>query len=484
MHHLQQHNKQMQTDDNQVQLQGQKIQKQPPSINTQPLPQNHKTETNPDNPKTLQWLSKFKHPKKYLKTANSGLDNTASSQPTENFESKDNLQKDTISLKTKSIQDIKDEPMDLVKALNNVLPSENILKKKKKRKYNIYNPWDSIVIPLPDKAGNIPCEECSQFFTTNNRYKNHRLAKHELVNIVLPAPDENGIIQCPDCGISFCGFKKERLYRRHRWVKHDGLVISCSSCNASFPGHKALNIHIKICNKLTFPCEYCETNSKPLSNSDRKDFLNNHNIRKKLQCDICEFEACRKALRWHANTVHNHLFYEGIYNCDRCKFKHHVYENMKNHISQLHDKTRLVCDRCDFSSLRPGDLLKHKQNIHDNIKYECKHCDFSATRFRELQIHDQTKHNGSVVLVCGEYSNRKALKTRMKKCKFQTRALSAAMAEEVLSQHKNTIHKVGGKFVCDQCDSKEGFSSKNSLYDHNQIAHGTQSINDGSNKCV
>ena len=253
---------------------------------------------------------------------NSKLVNRTSLLPEEDIEFKDKLQKDSISLKTKSIPDIKDEPLDLVKALTEFLPGDDYFpKEEKKRKY--INPWDSIVIPLSDKDGNIPCEECSQFFTTKSRYKNHRLAKHELANIVVPAPDENGIIQCPDCGLSvwFGGFKKERLYRRHRWVKHDGLVISCSSCNSSFPGHKELNIHVKTCIKLTFPCEYCQTNFQPLSNSDREDFLKNHNIRRKLQCDICQFEPCRKALRWHANTVHNHLFYEGIYNCDKCKFE-------------------------------------------------------------------------------------------------------------------------------------------------------------------
>ena len=431
---------------------------------------NTKTDVNQSNPNKT-WFSKFEDHDSYVDISEDVLegdialednsqDNYTSWQLKDKLKSNQELEGENIIIKNdvklKPNQKKNDQGGDVdTMDLTEYIPGEDISKRKDKKTRHM-KPWSSIVVPAPDKSGNIPCEECNQFFTTNDRYKNHRLAKHELAHIVIPTPDENGVITCPDCEQgSSSTFPKETIYRKHRWIKHDCQTLSCIYCPLKFSVQKTLSIHLKTHDDLTFPCEYCETNSEPLSNSESEDFLNNHKLRRLVRCDQCDFEACKKSVQWHINTVHNPLFHKGLFNCDRCKFKTPVHNSMKKHISQIHEKSKLICPQCDFTALRPDRILEHKQSVHDNIKYECTQCDFRAARLYVLKTHVQTKHEGSVMVFCNENSltNPKVI------CKFQTSALSSNRAKYLLGEHKQT-HEDDPKFVT-------GF--KTGLSDHNEL---------------
>ena len=356
-------------------------------------------------PTKKQWFSKFDNPKrlKQIRTSPKEIDN-------EQYLPEDKMVAECQAQLGESMH-LPMEPGGIKKGL-----------KTKKRDSGSINSWGSIKIPSPDRHGNILCEECSKFFTTIEKYKTHRLVHHELAHIVIPTHDKEGKIICVDCDpMLLREFNGVYKYRRHRWEEHEGKIFACIHCDSNFFTKRLLNQHNLLHSGGFVSCDYCERRFKS------EELLTKHRAKAIIQCDNCEFRACTLlAVRWHLRTVHNPLYYEELFNCDRCRYKTPVFKQIMHHITVTHGTPKFECDQCDFKGKKSASIVEHKQSKHENVIFKCDQCEYQAPFLRHLKHHKSTKHEGLVRLFCGEFK-----KSRYnRECKFST------LSEEVMIKHK------------------------------------------------
>ena len=213
---------------------------------------------------------------------------------------------------------------------------------------------------LPDP---VPCDYCSEVFTSSYRIKAHYKNIHPTLPIVIK------------------GHKK----------------YNCDNCSEFFIIEKELQAHLNLEHGLQTKmnyCKICRVEYKDLHNCGlQKQRENIKKCQYKYPCSLCprEFFA-QDNLRHHVKSVHENCL---DYECKQCKKKFVSKTRLTSHIFQTHS-SQVNCEICDKKISNPLQLKRHKVFSHNETEGAifCAHCPKSVFFLESTyNIHMRNKHD-------------------------------------------------------------------------------------------
>ncbi|CAH2014409.1 unnamed protein product [Acanthoscelides obtectus] len=290
------------------------------------------------------------------------------------------------------------------------------------------------------------CEKCHALFTSKQWFHNHILQKHpELIASV-----SSKIHDCTHCAYKTTNARSLATHL----MKHTGVKLSCTNCDALFTTQLGLDNHIlqkhlkftaSIFSK-THECKQCEFKTPYLPQ------LSKHMIkhtRVKLTCTKCDASFTTKQ-RLDNHILQKHPELTGsvsrkIHECTYCKYKTTFESELAGHILK-HTGTKLTCTKCDrsFTDKRSLDnhiLQKHPESTASLSRkiHECTHCEYKTMYAYYLNRHIM-KHTGA-----------KFKCTRCDASFTSTRSLD----DHIIQKHPEFIDSVSRKIhECKYCEYK------------------------------
>ncbi len=200
--------------------------------------------------------------------------------------------------------------------------------------------------------------------------------------------------------------------------------LSCTMCDKSFTNNFTLNRHMKNIHKL---CDKSFAERCRATSENKKD--HNKNV-KTFPCTLCDKSFARK-------------------------------ENLRGHISVVHDKIKpFCCTLCDKSFAEKKTLTRHIDAIHHKLKpFSCTLCDKSFIAKSDLNRHVGTVHEKLKCFTC-------------------TFCYNIFSTKSNLSRHVDEIHKKLKRFNCALCD--KSFSQKGTLTVHVNKIHNVNEKSESS----
>ena len=219
--------------------------------------------------------------------------------------------------------------------------------------------------------------------------KKHILTIHE--NKSLPKP-----FQCEVCLKSFSTQfwieKHSLIHSENRKKNH-----KCDSCGKAYFTPYDLDLHAKsVHEEKRVTCQYCGlklTRRYTLKNH----ILAVHSNVAKFKCSICDREFKTNAqLLAHIRTCHKEIENTESPNmstCDKCN-KTMKTSYLKNHIKQVHGKKHFECDICGYAGALKTQLVSHYKHIHTKRMKDinCTLCDKSFYAKNDLKAHVSQVH--------------------------------------------------------------------------------------------
>ena len=133
-----------------------------------------------------------------------------------------------------------------------------------------------------------------------------------------------------------------------------------------------------------FSCDQCEYEA--VRRNDIKRHKESVHLGLKYKCNECTIEYCSEyQVKAHINSVHNGILYE----CNLCEKKFTQPGNLNVHKTRVHKGKRYKCKECDKSVT--GQVY-HVHKEHRNDIYECDQCKYKAKVLQNLRLHKQRKH--------------------------------------------------------------------------------------------
>ncbi|XP_053397814.1 zinc finger protein 629-like isoform X2 [Mercenaria mercenaria] len=213
------------------------------------------------------------------------------------------------------------------------------------------------------KMGFTKCTECSSYFPTQRKLRQHLYASHREI---MPPPT------CPVCGEDFQSYKE--LYKHKREKQHNDSLwrlnsYQCDTCGKHFTKYENFKRHKQMsCGKSeaelealrVHPCEICGKRFTTLRSV--KHHMSVVHETDESVCDICG-KVCKSkfALRGHKlrHSEKNRKFV-----CDECGKGFFTSTILKQH-KRCHTKEKpFKCPLCEYTCSVPGNIIKHARNVH------------------------------------------------------------------------------------------------------------------------
>jgi len=138
-----------------------------------------------------------------------------------------------------------------------------------------------------------------------------------------------------------------------------------------------------------FSCDQCEYEA--VRRDDIKRHKDSVHLGLKYKCNECTIEYCSEyQVKAHINSVHNGI----LYDCNLCEKKFTQPGNLNIHKKKVHEGKKYKCKECDKSVTG---LVYHVQKEHRNNIYECDLCKYKAKVFQNLRLHKKRKHRRNML---------------------------------------------------------------------------------------
>ena len=293
---------------------------------------------------------------------------------------------------------------------------------------------------------NFKCTLCS-FHTSNKSYFNNHEKLHN------DNTDLSKLINCPSCEFQTMKYSNLNQHKRIQHFKEKR--FNCSICVFKSYFSRHVSSHIKANHKDTdAKIKFINANHK---DTDEKIKSNTH--KKVFKCKYCPFisASTQKEILRHMKGDHPS---EKLFNCDHCKYKCNLLQNLSTHKAGLHGETQLKCDICEYKTTWKTPFYLHRRKIHGIFKNNsknkedlelsetlCDSCGFKATSRLSMNQHK--------INLCGTSWTCNFCKTKLP-------------SSHSLSSHIAIVHE--NKFKeCTECGYKAINSSR--LKAHHDIVH-------------
>ncbi|XP_060526669.1 zinc finger Y-chromosomal protein-like isoform X1 [Cylas formicarius] len=259
------------------------------------------------------------------------------------------------------------------------------------------------------------CEQCGYQTIYEANLKRHIL-RHKHIG-------KAELFQCNMC--PYEANLKERLHDHivnvHSKKQRD--LYICSQCNyktpycANFKRH--CHSHSVLCK-----CDFCpfQTNFKyKLAKhcKTHKEYvaLENHDVKNRFQCEVCNKKLRSKATLTNHQKVHNELDANDIYKCEECEFQTIYKHSLRGHYRVTHATNfTYSCDICPYKGNSNERLKQHKKRhmkIHEVKMLRCDICDYSTVDKSNMNRHSLVHRKDDLVPMYECYIC--SLKTKYKK---------------------------------------------------------------------
>ena len=215
----------------------------------------------------------------------------------------------------------------------------------------------------------LPCPFCEEQFSSS------RLAKH--LKFSHPKERDSEVYKqtmadntLPGFVCSICGmqFENERWLHEHNATSH--------------------NIHI---NSGGVACGVCGKLLKTLRTL-QSHMQNVHEKNTEVLCGECGKICSNKAaLNYHIQSLHSSIEFP----CMECGKLFRSKRLMRMHFNRVHSgrERQHKCQICSKAFLLPNDLKKHISQVHDKLKpFYCEACPFQTTTMTNLNFHRKKAH--------------------------------------------------------------------------------------------
>ncbi|NWI20857.1 ZN639 protein, partial [Crypturellus soui] len=211
-----------------------------------------------------------------------------------------------------------------------------------------------------------------------------------------------------------------------------------------------------------YKCELCEFNSKYFSD------LKQHMILKHKTCaDTHVCKVCKESFSSKVQLIeHVKLHEEDPYICKYCDYKTVIFENLSQHIADIHFSDHLYwCEQCDMQFSSSSELYLHFQEHSCDEQYLCQFCEHETNDPEDLHSHVVNEHACRLIELSDSYNNKERgqysliNKISFDKCKnffvCQVCGFRSRLHTNV-NRHVAIEHTKIFPHVCDDCG--KGFS--------------------------
>jgi len=179
--------------------------------------------------------------------------------------------------------------------------------------------------------------------------------------------------------------------KRHQLKTHEGFTWDCDQCDKKFFQSSRLYTHMRFVHQgLSYDCDMCEKPFRTAAN------LAAHKETEGKKCPTCFFIFCNTDVLIQHKRTHDPMFYNGVFNCDKCKFVSKKRVQIKAHIRTVHERFRpFECDQCDFKTKDRSNVMEHKKVVHDGFRYECVECNIKFKQKVSFEKHTEREHENN-----------------------------------------------------------------------------------------
>ena len=217
------------------------------------------------------------------------------------------------------------------------------------------------------------CDKCDKEFFSKDSLKAHINNAHNSVKFT-----------CDLCHASFA-FPTGLKY--HKKKVHQGIRYhyQCVKCEKGYQSYYNLKWHMKTQHQgLKLKCEFCPSYFSHQSTLI-KHLASKHNSKKSpkmdlvrvdegdelFQCEFCDQDfANEKNLFIHIGHAHPEC---SAKTCEQCGQKCGSPSELKRHIANVHEKSKIWCSLCE-KDISQNYFALHVKTVHEGIKRTCEFC--------------------------------------------------------------------------------------------------------------
>ncbi|XP_078524135.1 zinc finger protein 639 [Lissotriton helveticus] len=178
----------------------------------------------------------------------------------------------------------------------------------------------------------------------------------------------------------------------------DNIVEKSQTSNITLPQKWPL---LRANNFGMFKCEQCEFNSKYFSDLKQHMILK-HKCEESNVCKVCKQSFSTDDLLLEHTKVHE----EDPYSCKYCDFKTSVFENLSQHVADVHFNDFLYwCEQCDLQFCTSSELYLHFQEHSCDEQYLCQFCEHETNDPEDLHSHVVNEHACKLIELSDTYNN-------------------------------------------------------------------------------
>jgi len=301
---------------------------------------------------------------------------------------------------------------------------------------------------------------------------------------------DDKLFNCDSCDKTF---KTSKNLKEHIYKMHTAKLMECDFCDKTFKRTSHLKLHLKKIHKNStdHTCQICNRSFGVRQSLD-KHMSYVHGIQDEYTCKICQMKFQQKQagdFKKHLIEIHQ----LEIYCCHLCHKFFKAEENMKRHISNIHEgKKDFQCTQCVKAFPGKIDLKMHMLRIHKvQEDQSCDICDQKFGKIEDLRNHLTNDHNLTIFKCpktnCDKFYRAKGIlknhietvheKSKQAACKVCGKILVSGFR---LRQHMLQIHSFEGEdlsiheepkiFQCDFCDIKP-FTKAGNYKNHLKNVH-------------
>ena len=280
------------------------------------------------------------------------------------------------------------EPIQVLKSVKNCLRSSASTKNDSGNKRKSEKHYRNVSKTMKTRQKQLKVFEANYTSAQLNKKimkKEHKIANNTKENKNVPI--DNKITQflhnsCPMCKKNF--FDRPGLNRHIRTIHEKIKIAKCDHCSQAFNTEWSKKRHIKSVHEgKIYDCNECEKEfSYPASLFKHKKKHHNNSAKdnqekrvhdtivvdrkKSYNCKLCDYHCeFSNEMKNHISSVH-----EGnmMFMCYICKIGFDCNDNLKNHLLSIHGGgNRFECAICDVSCDEKNELQKHIKGVHGKI---------------------------------------------------------------------------------------------------------------------